>query len=157
MLKNFRDALDDQLNESFLVDIIKWALYFAGAIWLICKVYGGGDLFSIDAPGLESLLKKYHMRNLNSKRVKKIVEKHGVNIADFKKEIRNPSFTRAMNKLLMAAQKLSKKDTPQNKDAVINAKKEVEEAINSFEPKQRALFRELVAEFEPNRPHSFSK
>lgn len=157
MLQNFRDALDDQLNESFLADIIKWSLYFVAAIWLICKVYGGGDLFTIDAPGLEKMLRKYHMRDLNSKRVKKIVEKHGVNIADFKKEVRNPSFTRAMNKLLTAAQKLSKKDTPQNKDAVIDAKKEVEEAINGFEPKQRALFRELVAEFEPNRPHIIAK
>ena len=60
MLQEFSDSLDYELNESFLWDIVKWAMYFVAAIYLVVRVYGGDSHF-FNTPGinLEKMLKKY--------------------------------------------------------------------------------------------------
>jgi hypothetical protein len=152
MLQEFSDALDKSLNENLITTVIESAVALtalAGGIYGAFKAKPdeeGEMVISIDAPRLEALLRKYHMRKLNPARIKKIVDKHGINIAEFKKELRSPIFTKAMNRLINATIKLSKEKSNKNKDAVINAKKVVEDAISNLEPKQRATFRDLMAE-----------
>jgi hypothetical protein len=152
MLKEFSNFLDKSLNESLVTIVIESAVALTA---LAAGIYGafkakpdeeGEMVISIDAPRLEALLKKYHMRKLNPARVKKIVDKHGINIVEFKKELRSSAFTKSMNRLINTTIKLSKQASNKNKDAVINAKKAVEDAINNLEPKQRATFRDLMAE-----------
>lgn len=150
MLQKFSDSLERELNESLIttaLELIVPVSILAAGIYMAFK--GKADEeggFTIELPRLEALIRKYHIRKLNPKRIKKIIDKYGINIAEFKKELKSPTFTKAMNKLINATMKLSKDESNKTKDAVINAKKELGDAINNLEPKQRGAFRELMAD-----------
>lgn len=152
MLQKFSDSLERELNESLISTALELIVPISIAAAGIYMAFAskpdeyGAPTFTIEAPRLEALIRKYHIRKLNPNRVKKIVVRYGINIAEFKKELRSSTFTKAMNRLINATMKLSKDESNKTKDAVINAKKELGDAINNLEPKQRGAFRELMAD-----------